>query len=206
MARPAIGFYWTLPVPWAGFTSLSASPEDAAGQSRTIRYQREVIRRYARENGFELVAEHVFREIEPDRVSDQMQATLAGLRTLMRAKGAALLVVDFAGAHGQRRNFHLKDLAQEAGLDVQEVRAGPLMIDGTSFDPARHFSTWRRKQHAWSESKAERVAAAVRRAHALQAEDHRLAAIAKQLNTEGLRSATGKPWTAESLRKALKAN
>lgn len=206
MARPAIGFYWTLPVPWAGFTSLSANPEEAAGQSRTIRYQREVIRRYAKENGFELVAEHVFLEIEPDRVSDQMQATLAGLRTLMRAKGATLLVVDFAGGHGQRRNFHLKDLAQEAGLDVPEIEAGPLMIDGTSFDPARHFSTWRKRQNAWSDSKAERVAAAIGRAHELQSESHGLAAIAERLNAEGLRSATGKPWTADSLRKALKAN
>ncbi|MCV2891409.1 recombinase family protein [Ruegeria aquimaris] len=206
MARPAIGFYWTLPVPWAGFTSLSADPEEAAGQSRTIRYQREVIRRYAKENGFELVAEHVFLEIEPDRVSDQMQATLVSLRTLMRAKGAALLVVDFAREHGQRRNYHLKELAREASLAVEEIEAGPLMIAGKLFDPARHFSNWRARQYAWSDNKAERVAAALARAHELQAKGHGLAAIAERLNTEGLRSATGKPWTPDSLRKALKAN
>jgi hypothetical protein len=30
MARNAVGFYWTLPVPWAGFTSLLREIDEAA--------------------------------------------------------------------------------------------------------------------------------------------------------------------------------
>ena len=41
----AVGFYWTLPVPWAGFTDLPTDVDEAAAQSRTIRYQRDLIRR-----------------------------------------------------------------------------------------------------------------------------------------------------------------
>ena len=47
MSQNAVGFYWTLPVPWAGFTSLPKAVDDAAKLSRTIRYQRDLIRRYA---------------------------------------------------------------------------------------------------------------------------------------------------------------
>ena len=68
--RNAVGFYWTLPVPWAGFTKLPKDIEEAAKASRTIRYQCELIRRYARDNGYRLVDEKVFLEIEPDRGSE----------------------------------------------------------------------------------------------------------------------------------------
>ena len=44
MGRNAVGFYWTLPVPWAGFTALPEKIEDAAKVSRTIRYQMQLIR------------------------------------------------------------------------------------------------------------------------------------------------------------------
>lgn len=44
MDRTFIGFYWTLPVPWAGFTKLNLSNIDkAAEQSRTIALQRRSI-------------------------------------------------------------------------------------------------------------------------------------------------------------------
>ena len=38
-ARNAVGFYWTLPVPWAGFTHLPDAVEAAAKASQTIRSQ-----------------------------------------------------------------------------------------------------------------------------------------------------------------------
>ena len=47
MSQNAVGFYWTLPVPWVRFTSLPKAVDDAAKLSRTIRYQRDLIRRYA---------------------------------------------------------------------------------------------------------------------------------------------------------------
>ncbi len=40
-----LGLYWTLPVPWAGFTSLPKDAKAAAAQSRTIAYPRERVRR-----------------------------------------------------------------------------------------------------------------------------------------------------------------
>ena len=35
--RNAVGFYWTLPVPWAGFVELPEDIDAAAKASRTIR-------------------------------------------------------------------------------------------------------------------------------------------------------------------------
>ncbi len=55
--QAAVGFYWTLPVPWAGFTELPKDVDRAAEFSRTIRYQREIIRRYAREHHLQLIHE-----------------------------------------------------------------------------------------------------------------------------------------------------
>lgn len=206
MAKPAIGFYWTLPVPWAGFTTLSKDPDEAARQSRTVRYQREVIRRCAKEHGYALIAEHVFLEIEPDRVSDQMQATLFNLRGQIRKTGAKLLIVDFADGHGQRRNIHLAELGEGSGLDVCVLKADPIMLDGRVFHPSRHFEAWQRERRAWSDGKAARILAATSRARELMAQNKGLAEIATQLDAEGLRSATGKPWTADGLRKTLKAS
>ena len=70
MVRNAVGFYWTLPVPWTGFTSLPSDIDEAAKVSRTIRYQRNTIRRYAKVEGYRLIHEEVFLEIKPDRGSD----------------------------------------------------------------------------------------------------------------------------------------
>jgi hypothetical protein len=44
-----VGFYWPFPVKWAGFTDLSSDAEEAARQSRTIRYQHEFVQRHVKE-------------------------------------------------------------------------------------------------------------------------------------------------------------
>ena len=44
MGRNAVGFYWTLPVPWAGFTDLPKDIDAAVKASRTIRYQVQRVR------------------------------------------------------------------------------------------------------------------------------------------------------------------
>ena len=42
MSHNAVGFYWTLPVPWVGFTSaLEAADGRRQARSCTIRYQRD---------------------------------------------------------------------------------------------------------------------------------------------------------------------
>ena len=66
-----IGFYWTLPVPWAGFRDLPNDADEASGLSRTIRYQRDRVRRWVKEEKGELIDETVFLETEPDRGSDR---------------------------------------------------------------------------------------------------------------------------------------
>ena len=105
MARNAVGFYWTLPVPWAGFISLPNEIDEAAKVSRTIRYQRDLIRRYAKDEGYRLIYEEVFLEIEPDRGSDLILEPLRKVKKICHDQDAILLFVDFWGvqrwrAHG----------------------------------------------------------------------------------------------------------
>ena len=90
MTRNAVGFYWTLPVPWAGFTTLPAGIDDAAAVSMTIRYQRDAIRRHAKSEGFQLIHEEVFFEIEPDRGSDIITEPLAKVEKICREHDAVL--------------------------------------------------------------------------------------------------------------------
>lgn len=67
MKRNAVGFYWTLPVPWIGFTELPDAVEEVAKVSMTIRYQMHMIRRHAEESRLPLVHEAVYMEVSPDR-------------------------------------------------------------------------------------------------------------------------------------------
>lgn len=80
------------------------------------------------------------------------------------------------------------------------------MVDGEMFDPHTHFAHWREGQRAWSEGKHERAERALRRTQELPASSMKNPTIANHLNAEGLRSLSGGPWTAESLRKFLAAN
>lgn len=202
--RNAIGFYWTLPVPWAGFTELPEDIEAAARRSRTIRYQCELIRRYARDNHYRLVAEKVFLEIEPDRGSEYVLGALRPLETLCRAQGAALLLVDFSAVQGWRSHGPLSDWARNAGMDVETVYPDEMLVDGEVFDPHQHFSDWREQQREWSARKPERMAKARHEADHLRAAGRTLRAIAAELNEREVRSASGKPWTEDGIRQLLR--
>ncbi|GAB4480247.1 MAG: hypothetical protein OHK0018_11700 [Erythrobacter tepidarius] len=102
MKRKAVGFYWTLPVPWAGFAKLPEDIERAGQASRTIRYQRALIHRYAAEHDLEIVHEAAFLEVEPDRASVFIEGALEKAAAKCRQYRAMLLFVDFSGAHGWR--------------------------------------------------------------------------------------------------------
>ena len=65
MANAYLGFYWTLPVNWAGFRRLAVNIDDAAAASRTIRYQRERVRCYVAESRGRLVDEIAFIDMNP---------------------------------------------------------------------------------------------------------------------------------------------
>lgn len=203
--RNAVGFYWTLPVPWAGFTTLPEDIDAAAKVSRTIRYQCELIRRHARERNYQLVAEKVFLEIAPDRGSQYVLDALRPLEAICRAKEAVLLHVDFSAVQGWRSHGPLSDWARDALVEVETVYPDEIQIDGGVFDPHHHFADWRKRQHEWTASKPERVARALAEAVRLRDAGGTHKAIAQALNDEGIPSATGKPWTADSIRKLLGA-
>ncbi len=204
MRRKAVGFYWTLPVPWAGFTNLCEGDiEEACRRSRTIRYQREACRRHAHECKVEIIHEIAFLEIEPDRGTEHIEGPLKKIAPLCRAQDADVLYVDFKVLEGWRRNEALYAAAAALGLRLDPVFPERLPLDGGWFDPSGHFSDWRERQREWMAGKAARIAAAQSRATALRAAGAKNPEIARQLNEESLRSATGKPWTAENVRKLL---
>lgn len=203
MKRKAVGgFYWTLPVPWAGFTALPSDIEGAAAASRTIRYQRALIRAHAAAQGYDLIHEQAFLEIDPDRGSAVIVEALEKAAAICRKDDAALLVVNFSGVRQWRGHDPLEDWLQRFDHALP-IEAAPIMVDGEMFDPHAHFAQWRAGQRAWSEGKHERAEQALRRAQELRANGMKNPAIAHYLNEEGLRSLSGRPWTAESLRKFL---
>lgn len=203
MGRNAVGFYWTLPVPWAGFKELPKEIEAAAKASKTIRYQVQRIRSYAREQGFTLIREEVFIEVQPDRGTDSVTSALNKLEDYCRANAAALLYVDFAVLQGWRSHPHMAAWSQGRKIEILPVWPEPVPMDGSDFDPVEHFQDWRLRQAEWSNGKVERLARARSRAGALKQEGLSNDAIAAALNAEQLRSATGKDWSGEMVRKML---
>lgn len=198
--RKGIGFYWTLPVKWAGFERIGSDADQAARESRTIALQRDVVRRWAKQYGYELVEERAFIEQAPDRGSDRAVQEAAALAERAKAMGAQVLYVDFGQALGQRTHHLLRGY-----MGRHEDLFEPIWPDHAEEQAFRdHFATWREAQAQWTEGKPARIAAARARAEALRDEGHKLDAVAWQLEQEGLRSPTGKPWTAEMVRKVLK--
>ncbi len=201
MDRKAVGFYWTLPVPWAGFTALPENIEDAAKASRTIRYQMELVRSYAVENKLTLIREEAFLEVEPDRGTRYVLAVLKKLEAFCREHNAILLYVEFSQAQGWRSHGPMAEWCRKAGLEAIPIWPTEVMIDGKSFEPDRHFHEWRERQREWTEGKVERLRLALSRIGQLRTQKLPYAKIATTLNQEQLRSATGRPWTGEMVRK-----
>ena len=205
MAR-YIGFYWTLPVPFAGFTALPADIDAAAAQSRSVRYQRERVRRWVHAEAGELVAERAFLELAPDRGTAAVTGDLDAAIALSRASDAALVLVDFAESFGWRRHPALWDRLREAGASHMALTPDPVMIDGQVFDPMAHFRRWREIWDAFRASRPERKAAIAEAIGALAIEGGAYAEIAKQLNASDIKTLNGKPWTKETVRKFLKSS
>ena len=205
MMRNAVGFYWTLPVPWAGFTTLPAQIDEAAAVSTTIRYQRDAIRRHAKNEGYQLVHEEVFLEIEPDRGSDIIREPLAKVAKICREHDAVLLYVEFSQVQGWRSHAPMQKWSQTYSIQTDPVFPDEIVMDGQMFDPHEHFSDWREKQARWISNKAKRSENAYARAQDLVAAGLKKPEIAKRLNTENIPSLSGKPWTSDNLGKFLAA-
>ena len=204
MKLKAVGFYWTLPVPWARFTQLPRDIDAAARESQTIRYQRAVIDIYARENGLELIHEEVYLEVRPDGGSKLVGDTLDKLATLCEMHNAILLFVDFSKPMGWRSHHWMREWFDQTPVHHVSVPAEPMDIDGKTFDPNSHFASWRNRQKAWSDAKAERKAKALAEAGSLQSEGLSLPEIARRLGERGIRSPTGREWTADNLSRFLR--
>lgn len=200
-----VGFYWTLPVPWAGFSQLPPDVDKAAASSLTIRYQRDLIRRYAKDHKSDLIHEAAYLEIEPDRGTEYVWDALSKVEQICLANEAKLLIVDFSEVQGWRSHGPLQEWAHSGRVDVRLIYPDPILMDGQTFNPHNHFWEWRQQQQGWTEGKAARGEACRAEATRLRAEGASLAAIADTLNASGLPSLTGKPWTADNLRKFLAA-
>jgi hypothetical protein len=197
-----IGFYWTLPVPWAGFNALPKDVDEAAEKSITIRYQRDYVRRWVKDGRGELIVEEVFLELAPDRGTDMIIPGVDRLLSRCRKESAKLVLVDFSDAFGWRRHGPLWDR-----LDQEEfcmpLDPSPIMIDGAEFDPVLHFRTWREIEHSHAATKSDRkadLADAIDQLSETHTTNH---SLAKTLNESGLSTPTGKTWTADNLRKFL---
>ncbi|WP_096787629.1 recombinase family protein [Rhodobacter sp. CZR27] len=201
--RNAVGFYWTLPVPWQGFTALPREADAAARLSTTVRYQVQLIRRHAKTNDLKLVHEEVFMELAPDRGTRHVADGLKRVVPICREHRAVLLVVDFAQVQNWRGHAPLHDACANLGLELETVYPDEIDLDGQRFEPQTHFARWRERQRDWSDGKEARLTAAVARAAALREAGLSLSKTATQLNDEGLKSATGRAWTADGVRKLL---
>jgi len=201
----AVGFYWTLPVPWAGFATLPFEIDEAAKYSRTIRFQRKLIHDYARRNGLELIYEQAFLEIDPDRGSKFIHAALDKAAAKCRDYSAVLLFVDFSAVQGWRSHEPMLAWLRQANVESLPIEAAAITMDGDEFNPHVHFANWRMRQREWIDNKDVRKSAAIARAQELKASGLQNPAIAQQLNSEGVRSLSGKPWSADGVRKFLLA-
>ena len=206
--RKAVGFYWTLPVPWAGFRKLPTGVEEAAKLSKTIRYQMHLVRAFAKRERYELVAERVFMELQPDRPSHHIREPLEGLAALCRAEQAELLYADFSKVQGWRSHLVMRDWLGLEGRDIEHTGIWPdsISMDGLDFDPQAHFEKWRENWSDWKMSKAGRVQVLMAAITALRRERKSYLAIAEELNRCGLHSPTGRAWTGDAVRKFAARN
>jgi hypothetical protein len=205
--RIYVGFYWTLPIPSVGFLKLSDDPDVAATQSKTIKYQREVIKEWVAEEGGVLIREITFLETQSDRGTDAVRHYVQRAARVCRENEATLLYVDFRQMCGWRPHQELTNAIEEE--QIASVPVWPshetIMIDGHPFHPARHFKD-HRMQH--EKEAARRHDFAVKRllkeAESVAPGRGRNALIAEKLNAEGVQTFQGgRPWTADNVKKVL---
>jgi len=202
-----VGFYWTLPVRWAGFIGLPGDAAQAAGISRTVAYQRALARRYVEGEKGVLVDEVVSMEVSPDRGTSAIEGDVARAGHLCREAGATLLYVDFHENRGWRPHPFLTEAMstlQRAGVSTAKVAAYEIMLGGHPFDPADHFSMWRVRDAEERERRRRDVPAALAAALAEVSEGRgRWKAVANLLNEREVPTLGGGTcWTPDNVRKA----
>jgi hypothetical protein len=212
-----VGFYWTLPVGWLGFRDLPKDAEQAAKKSKTIRYQRAVVQNWLKwqnegqrpDNArHQLIGEVTYIDKRPDRPThafllDSMKR--AG-REAVRL-GARLVIVEFGTEYTQIRSIRgLGAELKAADVPVELLPVEPVMLDGKLFHPHQHFLEWRERDAAGKLALLERAICGLREAisHFGADGDCRYQDISRLLNDRGIRTPTGRAWTAENVRKVIK--
>lgn len=198
--QPYVGIYWTRPVPRAGFVSLSADVDVAAGQSMTIRYQRDLARRHVRLAHGTMVHEIALLELAPDRASPEAAIVVERL-VETSASDAIFLTVDFAHEVSWRPHRFLWAALPEDRMLA--LTPDPILIDGKLFEPRLHFRAWQ------TDDKAHRAGKEDHRIRMLAAladrQDGSWSEKADHLNGLALLTHGGKPWTTDNLRKFVGA-
>ena len=202
-----VGFYWTLPVRWAGFLDLPTDAARAAAASRTIAYQRLLVRRYVVSERGMLAHEVVAMEVSPDRGTDAIEGDVARAGQLCRQEGATLVHVDFHSNGGWRPHRALAAALaalERAGVPAMGLPAEEVMLDGRRFDPAEHFSMWRVQDAEERERRQQVVPDALKTTlDEVPPGRGRWPAVARLLNERGVPTLTGGGvWTADNVRKA----
>ena len=202
MSGSYVGVYWTLPVNWVGFRDLPPGVDAAAAASRTIRYQRERVRSWVRDEGGTLLGEVAFIDTRTDRATDAVRDLLRRVAPAYAGKGATLVAVHFHEVHHWRRNPFLHEAAEELGLEVVGLSPDPLTIGGEVFDPARHFAAWRTEDGS-AMARLRQQAHVGLQATLAEVPDGtgRWQAVAGLLNGRGVRTIRGGSWTADNVRK-----
>ena len=207
-SEPAfVGFYWTLPVPRFGFTTLPATADEAAAESRTIRYQRELVRHYAIDScGGRIVGEVAWMEERPDRGGQFAEAYLKKAYAICRDERATLVYVNFAERYGWRRHTTLQELLQDAPVNCIALAPQTIEIDGGLFNPVQHFQEWRTKLNALrlapheKQDYARQIASLIYLYLPPEIPKPDYKAAAEFLNEQRLQTTTGRNWSADSLR------
>src|SRR5450759_3752953 len=202
-----VGFYWTLPIPSVGFLELSDDPDVAATQSKTIKYQREVIKEWVAEEEGVLIREITFLETQSDRGTDAVIHYVQQAARICRENEATLLYVDFRQMCGWRPHQELTYAIEEE--QIASVPVWPshetIMIDGHPFHPASHFKD-HRMQHEKETARRHDVAIQrlLKEAENVAPGRGRNVLIAEKLNAEGVQTFQGgRPWTADNVKKVL---
>ena len=191
-----VGVYWTRPVPWARFYGVDTDITQAARQSRTIAYQLELVSRYAKEVGGEIIEHIVLNDLHSDRASLETVEALEK-RLPKIAEDVTFLWVDFSQVNGWRKHPYLAQALE--GRRTQPLYPQELMMAGQIFDPISHFQTWQRKaeQHGLEKTGHAESVMAFLAMHTTKSWPRR----AKALNDAGILTHGGKIWSADNLRK-----
>jgi hypothetical protein len=204
-----VGFYWTFPVRWAGFLDLPDDAARAAQASRTVAYQRTLVRRFVDWENGRLAHEVVAMEVSPDRGTAAIAGDVARAGQLCREAGATLAHVDFHRNGGWRPHPVLADALaslRRSGVPTVGLDAEEIVLDGQRFDPAEHFSMWRARDAEARARRRQDVPAALAAALAEVPEGRgRWKAVAELLNVRKVPTfGGGATWTPDNVRKAAR--